>query len=151
MVAGFEVALVVGIAVVGITIATVGGSGSVGVTTVVLASLVMASNELLVPLGVASVVGGGSISITIGVLVLVLVLGLVLALVLSSLVLSLVLGGLVLSSLVVRLSLVRREINNIYKSLTSRASMLPKIGRALAGRAPAAIKACDTVSREKHT
>jgi hypothetical protein len=115
VVADFEVALVVGIAVVGITIAAVGSSVSVGVATViVLASLVMASNELLVPLGVASVVGGGSISITIGVLVLVLVL--VLALVLSSLVLSLVLGGLVvLTSLVVRLSLVSRDNNNKYK------------------------------------
>jgi hypothetical protein len=103
VVADFEVALVVGIAVVGITVAIVGSSGSVGIATVVLTSLMMAGNELLVPLSVASVVGGSSISITIGVLIL-------------ALVLSLVLGGLVvLTSLVVRLSLVSRDINNKYK------------------------------------
>jgi hypothetical protein len=113
VVADFEVALVVGITVVGIAVATVSSSSSVSVATVVLASLVMASNELLVSLGVASVVGGNSISITIGVLVLVLVLVLTLGL---TLVLSLVLSGLVpLTSLVVRLSLISCKISNKYR------------------------------------
>jgi hypothetical protein len=128
--------------VVAVAIAVVIGLG-VGLAIASLVTLMMASNEFFVPLGVTSRIVRCCIVVAIVVVVVVAVLVLVC---LSSLVSLLAL--LVLATLVVRLFyvLVNESLVESPVRLTSRTSMVVKMGRALPGAAPRAIKACEVVS-----